>query len=387
MELSQPGALALFAEESRRAVDASFHDHVGGGSHTAVTSWCSMCSVLGIPALRPIDPLRSSLSERLSEVDLVKFWAWWRVRQCGTGAGSVRQYLSILQNWHHRRTGVFLAGGMPMIAVCKMLEGFQILTGVPPPRKVRFGCRPADLRTGIDAVLSPSDPLHVNYAASFETGHSGLLRGAELYRTRSRPFIPVSSTTRADVVFGFSPLGELISCTVWAVNSKARGAERFRKLPHYLPIDGDFLSPGRMLYYLCEHADRVPLDLRSSTPLFRDPATGEQLHIDSARLSLRGVMAAAGRVPGFYGVHSLRIGGATARKFVGGSEADIKDAGKWSSDAYMLYVRQRRAEALQIARAACSARVDDFENDMIAIDQDPVSLRYDGSDDETAAAP
>ena len=53
----------------------------------------------------------------------------------------------------------------------------------------------------------------------------------------------------------------------------------------------------------------------------------------------------------------------------------------------MLYVRQRRAEALQIARAACSARVDDFENDMIAIDQDPVSLRYDGSDDETAAAP
>jgi hypothetical protein len=36
--------------------------------------------------------------------------------------------------------------------------------------------------------------------------------------------------------------GEAIGCCLMAVNSKAKGVEKFRKLPHYLPMDGGYLS-------------------------------------------------------------------------------------------------------------------------------------------------
>ena len=79
-------------------------------------------------------------------------------------------------------------------------------------------------------------------------------------------------------------------------------------------------------------------------------------------------MSAAGKDGSAYGAHSLRIGGATARAFLGEDVMDTKAVGTWSSDAYKRYLRERKAQMLSVSRGVCSAVVDDFENDMVLID-------------------
>ena len=383
MGIKQPGFIEAFQRDVELADNATFHDGEGASTHTAVTSWQSFCSALGVQCLRPLDPITSSLSAKLSEMDLVKAWAFWRVKQCGTSPPTVRGYLSILNSWHHRKTDVGLAGNLSHRPVLRYLDGLSILQGAPPPRKLRVGVRPRDLRAGIDVVYDPASPADVNLASAMETGHGGCLRACEYVRGARKKFDPErGSASRADVSFEFDAGGEPVSCCVMAVNSKARGAERFRKLPHYLPMDAGYLSPGRMLYFLTEVADRVPLDQRRVTPLFRDPSTCQQITIATLRSEVKRVMQAAGRPPSAYGTHSLRIGQATARAFVGADEKDIKYAGKWSSAAYLKYVRERRAESLRIAKLACGADVDDFENEFLAIEQDPVSMAMADSSDE-----
>ena len=54
----------------------------------------------------------------------------------------------------------------------------------------------------------------------------------------------------------------------------------------------------------------------------------------------------------------------------------------WSSDAYLRYVRTRKAQLLRLAQAACSADVDDLENEFLAIELDPDLNAFADSDDE-----
>jgi hypothetical protein len=381
MMVSQPGFLEAFAEVAKKADDASFHDNAGGATHTAVTSWIAFCRALGVPSLRPRDPVSTPLYERLCEMDLVKAWAWWKV-QCGASPSTVRNYLSILNTWHDRVTGVGLAGNMSHHSVIRFLGGLSILRGAPPPKKLRAGIRPKDLRAGIDKLYDPASPKEVNFAAAMTSGFGAALRACEYVRGKRKRFDPDrGSMSRADVVFEFDADGELVSACLMAVNAKAKGAEKFRKLPHYLPIDGKYVSPGRMLYYLVVVVDPVPTELAASTPMFRDPGTGAQIDIDKLRSEVRRVMRAAGRPPEAYGTHSLRIGRATATAFVGGDESDIKDSGKWSSQQYLKYVRERRAEALRLGKLACGADVDDFENEFLGIELDPDLNEYADSSD------
>ena len=123
-----------------------------------------------------------------------------------------------------------------------------------------------------------------------------------------------------------------------AISCKARGVEARRKLPRFLPMDGVFLGPGRMLLLLTSQMDPVPEHQAASTPLFRD-ANGKPFRMDYVRTRLRRVMNAAGRDGSKYGVHSLRIGGGTAMNYQHAPRATIKAAGVWSSDAYMAYLR------------------------------------------------
>ena len=158
------------------------------------------------------------------------------------------------------------------------------------------------------------------------------------------------------------------------VNCKARGVEARRKLPRHLPARGSYLSPGVLLWLLTEVVDPVPSSQRSTTPLFRDPSRADDpvtrgiITTDQLRSVVRLVMSAAGKDGSAYGAHSLRIGGATARAFLGEDVMDTKAVGTWSSDAYKRYLRERKAQMLSVSRGVCSAVVDDFENDMVLID-------------------
>jgi hypothetical protein len=229
--------------------------------------------------------------------------------------------------------------------------------------------RPKHLRQAIDAGLDTRDSLNANYATAFEVCLVAIARAGEIASGLPHGTFDVSRhPSRADLTFQFDNTGSPISATIMIVNSKARGIEARRKLPVVLPMRGEYLSPGDMLWTLDRVTDPVPSSARNTTPLFRDPATNKILTVDGLRSSLRAILSNIGRDGSAYGAHSLRIGGATAMAFCQASAEVIKDVGRWNSDAYLRYIRECRGEHMSYMTRICSADVDDMEADHLDLD-------------------
>jgi hypothetical protein len=58
-----------------------------------------------------------------------------------------------------------------------------------------------------------------------------------------------------------------------------------------------------------------------------------------------------------YTLHSGRIGGATALAEAGAADSVIRAAGRWKSDAYLVYIRPTRQDAVTVATALTSSTV------------------------------
>ena len=375
IEVTQPGFLRAAADGVRAARNASTVDGKGNDSHTAVQSYIRFTlRGLGVPCRRPLDPVSTPLERKLSEVDLLEAWAWWLVSQVGVNTETAWTYVCVANAWHDRCFGVAFAGGLSLQRIKNMLEGMQVLTGRPVIRRKRIGLRPKHLAAAIACSQPRANARDANFAALFETGLVGLIRGCELAAGK-RSFDFRQQPSRADVDFEWRD-GRLAGATIRVVNSKAKGAERFRRLAVHLPAHGAYLSPGLALYHLLHVADPTPAADAATTPLFRNPATGRGLTTAQCRDYLRELLAAAGLDASLYGVHSLRIGGATAMSWLRAPPEDIKAAGRWKSDAYLRYVRALRSKSFWTAGIA-SADVDDYEADHVAIDDDDFS-----SDDE-----
>jgi hypothetical protein len=236
--------------------------------------------------------------------------------------------------------------------------------GVPVPKRKRIGIRASHLHEAISKCYGASPSAkHANFKALFESAFAGIARAGELASGKP-PARRVRGQTpmRSDVSFKMLD-GRPVGCTLYIVNSKARGAEALRKIPVRLPMKGKFISPGQTIWDLIHIHDPTPASLADSTPLFRDPRTGAVLTVSKVRDELRVLMCAIGRIGAWYGAHSLRIGGATAMAFLGAPTHIIKTSGRWRSDAYLAYVRSSRMEHYFYSDGVCSAEVDDFEAD------------------------
>jgi len=344
-------------------------DRQGNESHTAVNHWRKF-TMLGcrMPSyLRPIDP-SAPLAQKLAEVDLVEVWAWWLVTQQGVNHETAKSYIWTLNAYHERMTGIALAGGFSLERVIKMLDGLARMRGTPPQRRLRVGVRPKQVRMLINATFDLSNPHQANVAAALEVTQAAVARAGETVTNLPHGEFDIGRLpSRGDVTFERNELGEPIAAVVRLVNCKAKGVEARRKMPVRLPMAGGFISPGWMLYYLIHVIDPVS-DPR--TPLFRDPRTGKCLTTDGLRASLRVGLANIGLDPSRYGGHSLRIGAATALAFCGADHSAIKAVGRWNSDAFERYVRERRGEYMRFVQQLCSADVDDFEADHLDFEGD-----------------
>ena len=377
MAARQPSFMQEYRAGSMQAHQASVARGDGNTGHSAVQSWGRFtCFGMGVSMVRPLDPLASSLERRLSEVDLVECWAWWLVKHQLVNTETAWSYVSTVNAWHERACGVKLAGGMPLTRVKGMLDGLQNLLQRPVSRRLRVGVRPRQLQRGITAALQPAQSsADANAAALMECALVGVLRAGELAATRGA-FNPRLQPTRADARFNWRG-GRIVDVTIWVVNSKAKGAERYRKVEKHLPMRGRYCSPGLALWFLLHVADPTPAEAAATTPLFRVPATGRVLSVDQVRSTLRRCMQAIGRDGSLYGAHSMRIGGATALAWQRAPHYTIQTIGRWSSDAYLAYLRSRRSELDSYVQGIADADVDDFQNDFIGIDD----FDFDAEDD------
>ena len=367
MAVSQPDFYAAYRAGSQAARNNQVARGDGNDSHAAVSHW-KRFFLYGqkISPVRTVDAT-SPYHERLDELDLAEAYCWWLVTQVGVSVETAWEYLGIANAWHERFFYRSIAGGLPRARIKRMLDGMQNMTGRPIERRVRVGVRPQHLRAGIDALPSVS----ANMKALEEACFGATARCGELASGFPRgEFRPQSHPTRADLDFEYDARGVPIAATLMLVNSKARGAERFRKLQRRLPMTGRYLSPGDRLYRLVMVDDPVPDHLKHSTPLFRDPATNSILTVSEVRGTLRRQMAAIGRDGSVYGAHSIRIGCATALAFLKAPITAIKAMGVWKSDAFLNYTRSCRTQYMSYLTAACGADVDDFEAECVAIDGD-----------------
>ena len=85
-------------------------------------------------------------------------------------------------------------------------------------------------------------------------------------------------------------------------------------------------------------ADYLRIHPRSQGSLFLWE-DGKPLLKEQFVLGVRTALAEAGRNPSLFAGHSFRIGAATTAAAAGVPSHKIKHLGRWSSDAYMLYVR------------------------------------------------
>ena len=367
---SQPEFFAACNAGIEAARRAQCADGSGNTNSSAVRSW-GRFTINGLHThmMRTDVKPDSPWTQRMAEINIVESWAWWLVTQVGVTPATAKDYMHTANAWHERFVGYGLGAGLPLTRVSKMLDGLARLQGVPPPKRFRIGVRPKHLRQAIDAGLDTRDSLNANYATAFEVCLVAIARAGEIASGLPHGTFDVTRhPSRADLTFQFDNTGSPISATIMIVNSKARGIEARRKLPVVLPMRGEYLSPGHMLWTLDRVTDPVPSSARNTTPLFRDPATNKILTVDGLRSSLRAILSNIGRDGSAYGAHSLRIGGATAMAFCQASAEVIKDVGRWNSDAYLRYIRECRGEHMSYMTRICSADVDDMEADHLDLD-------------------
>ena len=378
MVVAQPG----FLEASRAGVvaarNAATVDEQGNVHHTANQHWGRFCLALRIAMRRPLDPLTTPLARKLAEVDLVDAFAWWLVAHVRCNTETAWGYVCVVNSTHDRACGVGLAGNFPLARVKSMLSGYQRLQRSPVMRRLRYGVRPAFLSRGIAAAMAPrSDALDANAATAMEVALVAIARMGELVAS-SGSFNLAIQPSRANVDFRLDSRGVPTECTIYIVNIKARGGNRYQRLPVRLPMAGRYLSPGWALWYLIRVIDPVPSALAASTPLFRNPSTGAVLTVAYIRERLRDCMRAIGRDPSLYGAHSLRIGGATAMAWLRAPGPAIQAAGRWRSDAYLCYIRECREQSLHFVQEIANADTDDFQSDYLEID----THGFDAADDD-----
>ena len=196
------------------------------------------------------------------------------------------------------------------------------------------------------------------------TAHAGLFRMGELTASEGA-YNPVEDLAERDLQF----LPSFWNANRVVVNlgrSKAdQTGARSKLRPRVLPVDDDWMSPGRALRNLLAERHgiregRTPI--LGASPLFQDSAGG-QLKMSAVLTGMRKMMQKGGRMSEKdtldFGTHSYRIGGATALFQLGATPEVFKHLGGWSSDAYKIYVQVQQADLMSYARAMCGSSMCD----------------------------
>ena len=330
-----------------KALDMSSSDGQRGRKHVGVRAWFSFCEdVMGVSPHRPMDPMMSTLYEKLEEEWLGMRFVCALVRDRGITPTSAGQYFSSFQGWHAREHGVKLAGGLKLERLPQMLKGLRRIVG-ETPRELRRAVMPQALKRGMDLLLDPSDPVHANIRAALASALQGLMRSAEY----------TSTTGEADnLTIMRSDLVQLNHERMVVMMHPCKNMKHVggKTCPLVIGGGGEYVDAVWEVQNLLR-VDPTPSGRSDSTPLFRDPRTNKPLKYSTINQTVKEVMVASGESPEGFSTHGLRIGGATALFAKGANETVIRTMGRWSSDLHRLYVRACFEQCCEWTRKAGSA--------------------------------
>ena len=334
----------------------------GGTGSTGVRAWIAFCVELEVTPHRPLDP-SEPLWVKLEEEWLAMRFVCSLVEKRGIKPRTAASYFGEAQSWHLRTHGIKLASGIKLERLAQMLKGLRREHG-DSSRRVRRGLRAADLRRAMDHFLDPKRPQHANMRAALATAFQGLLRGAEF--TVLKDWNAELDMSRGDVA----------ALSVERLVLMMRPAKNMNHLKgKTVPLV--IGAGGAHLDAVAEVNNMLVVDptvygerggsKAAAIPLFRD-AMGKALKSDDVRKWIQMAMCWLGLDSRHFGLHSLRIGGATALFAAGADPLVIRTMGRWSSDCYRLYVRACFSQTMGWTRIAGSTQVEDIAGEFEEVD-------------------
>jgi hypothetical protein len=341
----------------REFLRASRADGEGGATSQGMRWWV-MYRVHGVH-LTPI-PRRHVSQVELDEEeesleDFVVWFATTRPSGIQCSVGTIKKYVSSIRAFLFRTLHRVFGHGAAGSIIPDLLQGYARLVDQPLPLE-RDGCTPADLCTGM-AQLDVS-PM---WRAALSFGEAALARGCEFALDASRREVFQVSEHMVPADVAFFDRGGVRHARVRMRKRKDLRVLRGKQAEVVLAGgSGAYLEPVVALERWLER--RRGLGIGEDRPLFCHD-DGSAITVAQVRAMVKDVMGAAGRDPGRFGAHSLRIGGATAAFAAGVSPSLIRLMGRWSSDIYEIYCRMSLESALGVGQAIASAFVSSIETE------------------------
>ena len=342
----------------RSALKSATAKRDGGSLSTGVKAWIDFCAKLETTPHRPLDP-NEPLWAKLEEEWLAMRFVCSLVEVRGVKPRTAASYLGDVQSWHLREHGVKVAAGIKLERVRQMLKGLRREHG-DGARKVRRGIKARTLREAMDRCLDPCVPHQATLRAALSVAFQGLLRGAE-FTVDGRLFNPDLDMSAADIASLTMERAVLMMRPCKNMNHL-----RGKTVPLVIGAGGTMIDAVAELHNMVR-LNPVVAGRESMTPMFRD-ANGAALKSGEIRDLVKYLMRSMGEDPAHFGLHSMRIGGATAL-FAGGADPlVIRTMGRWSSDCYRLYVRACFGQTLDWTARAGSTEVDDVAGEFAEVD-------------------
>ena len=337
---------------------------------TAMSQYVEFCEIRGYIPIRDAGLIRELTRTELIENENIAIefaiYESWRVTPA-----VVAQYVSHVFMWHLMELGVDMKEGRDFKRLTKVLSGLKKL--FPHAKRVRFGIKPklmlAIIRFFMGQLKKTEHTRHSRQAFRlillFTWCYQGLYRGGE--GARGSDFDPRKHLTCADPQFADG--GKLLVVR----NPELKVANKHTAVPFPFPVEEtDVCSFGAWFALSSMYDPLDPGEDPALVPLFNDPKAGtlgERLHTkcltyDVALDALRGALTAVspnGIDTSKYGLHSMRIGAASALFALGCPPMIIQTLGRWASDIYEIYCRAHRHQLVEWTSRLSSADYDTLE--------------------------
>ena len=363
------GQINALIEERKSHV---IQNHIAAGTQknrvTAMTQFVEFCEIRQTSPIRSAGLIRNMTPAEVAANEnlLVDFSVYesWRVTP-----GVVEQYVSHVINWHIMELGVDLKDGRQFLRLAKVLKGLKKL--YPCVKRARLGLKPRDVRAIVRHLArslrrdgrTPQSRRAYRFILFVCWAFQGLYRGGE--GARGADFDPVKHLTCDD------PKQVDGGRVLIVRNPELKVRNQQSAVPFPFPVDTeDSLSFGG--WFLLQHV-YDPLDAGEApgaTPLFRDPTRIDAVSgraaclsygdaLRSLRLYIGAVMPSAD--PTLYGLHSLRIGAASALFALNCPPLVLQSLGRWATDIYEIYCRANRGQLVEWTSRLGSAEYETVE--------------------------
>ena len=334
---------------------------------------------------------------------LICMFIAWVVPRLSKKAGGLpstaRQYVNGFINYFARTKQFSISFNTKRVSmVVKGLENRWVKKNGPMVKNRKKGFEPRQLKAWRATNRNWTDPGYwMVVGCMISLAFCGMFRRSEY--TNKGEFNPNIQLTRSDVrwqnakgdwlkpskaLFDNPPKGliALVSpppCKNDRTGSKYHNDPLIFEVVHLkLGDKPSFLMAGNWVLELERNFPIEDLAERKVTALFVNPETTNPFRTETFDQDVKTLMRETYEAddtfppPEEQSLHSFRIGGAICIRSDGDAPADVvKAMGRWSSDAWMLYMRDRRAEAIKWGRnmrkhaAKNEARMDIAERNFI----------------------